>query len=116
MRGWIILWPALALACGQALPVAAGEAEIAAGRKLALEICASCHVVAADEPRPPILSPPAASFADIAAAPDVSAASLRKFLAEPHGLSRRNSLMPPFLMPSSQVDAAVAYLMSLKPR
>ncbi len=116
MKGWIILGPALALACAQALPVAAGEAEIAAGRKLALEVCASCHVVAADEPRPPVLNPPAASFADIAAAPDASAASLRKFLAEPHGVSRRDSLMPPFLLTRSQVEAAVAYLMSLKPR
>jgi mono/diheme cytochrome c family protein len=116
MKGWIVLGSALAFACGQARPLAAEEAEAAVGRKLALEVCASCHVVAADQSSPPALRPPAPSFADIAAAPAVSAETLRKFLSEPHDASRRDSAMPPFLLPRSQVEAAVDYLLSLKRR
>ncbi len=116
MKGWIVSGLALALVGAEGVPASGQEADVAAGRKLALEVCASCHVVAADQPRSPILNPPAPSFADIAAAPGVTAASLSKFLAEPHGTTRRDSAMPPFLLPHSEVAAAVAYLVSLKPR
>ena len=115
MRGAFASGLATLLVAG-ALPAFADDASVAAGRKLALEVCAKCHVVAPDQPRAPVLDPPAARFADIAAAPDVTADSLRRFLAEPHGASRRDSAMPPFLLPSRQVEAAVAYLVSLKPR
>lgn len=115
MKGWIASGAGIALVLAGALPASAGEADVAAGRALALEVCARCHVVAPDQPRAPILAPPAPSFADIAASPGVTAASLRKFLAEPHGASRRGGAMPPFLLPRGQVEAAVAYLVSLEP-
>ncbi len=114
-----LFFPALVLAlAGTGVgPACAEEAqEVGAGRKLALEVCASCHVVAPDQARAPVLNPPALSFAEIAARPDVSDASLRRFLAEPHGDPRRMSGMPAFLLPPSQVEAAVAYLLSLKPK
>jgi len=88
-------------------------AMIEAGRQLALEVCARCHVAAAGQP-PPVLRPPAPSFADIAAQPDVTEASLRVFLGRPHGEQRRLSTMPPFALSPSQADAVLAYLLSLK--
>jgi mono/diheme cytochrome c family protein len=107
---------ALALGFARVVPACGQEADVAAGRKLALDVCASCHVVAPDQARAPVLNPPAPSFAEIAARPDVSDASLRRFLAEPHGNPRRMSNMPAFLLPPSEVEAAVAYLLSLKPK
>ena len=41
---------------------------------------------------------------------------MRRFLAEAHGETRRNSAMPAFLLPGSQIDAVVAYFLSLKPK
>jgi mono/diheme cytochrome c family protein len=110
---------ALALAIPLAAIVPASGQEggaVATGGGVALKICARCHVVSADQPRAPILTPPAPSFSDIAARPDVTEASLRRFLVEPHGEQRQLSAMPGFLMPGSQIDAVVAYIMSLKPK
>jgi cytochrome c len=89
---------------------------VAAGRRLALEVCARCHVVSADQTRAPVLNPPALGFAEIAARPDVTEETLRKFLSEPHGEARRTSAMPAFLLPAPQVDGVVAYLLSLRPK
>ena len=105
---------ALALA-GMGSGAADDAAMIEAGRELALEICAKCHVVAAGQP-PPVLRPPAPSFSDIAARPDLDEAWLRAFLSRPHGGERRMSAMAPFLLSASQADQAIAYLMSLKPQ
>jgi mono/diheme cytochrome c family protein len=116
MKGWITSGLALAIVCAAAFAAAAEEAETAKGRKLALDVCAPCHVVAPGQLRPPLLNPPAPSFVDIAATPAVTADSLGRFLAEPHGASRRDSAMPAFLLPPSEVHAAVAYLISLKSR
>jgi len=116
MKSSFISAAALALAVARVVPASGQEADVAAGRKLALEVCASCHLVGPDQARAPVLNPPAPSFADIAAKPDVSEASLRSFLVEPHGDPRRMSAMPAFLLPPSQVEAAVAYLLSLRPR
>ena len=109
---------ALSLSVGLAgiAPALAQEARIADGRAIALRVCAICHVVADDQAVPPTLKPPAPSFADIAARPKVTEAFLRDFLTKPHGQARALSAMPGFLMPSYQADAAIAYLMSLKPK
>jgi mono/diheme cytochrome c family protein len=108
---------ALALPLAWVIPALGQEAgTAAAGRKLALEVCASCHVVAADQARAPILKPPAPGFSEIAARPDLTEASVRRFLAETHGETRRNSAMPAFLLPGLQIDAVVAYFLSLKPK
>jgi len=93
--------------------VANEASAIEAGRQIALAICAKCHVAAENQPAP-ALRPPAPSFNDIAAEPDVTEESLRVFLGRPHGEQRRMSIMPPFVLPASQVDAVVAYLLSLK--
>jgi mono/diheme cytochrome c family protein len=50
--------------------------KIADGREIALKVCASCHVVVGDQVQPPTLKPPAPPFAEIAARPNVTEASL----------------------------------------
>ena len=97
-------------------PALGQEAKIADGRTIASRVCATCHVVADDQAVAPTLNPPAPSFADIAARPNVTEPFLRDFLMKPHGQARALSAMPGFLMPSYQADAAIAYIMSLKPK
>jgi len=107
----------LLLAVGGIVPASGQKAKaVGEGREIALRICAICHVVADDQAVPPTLKPPAPSFAEIAARPNVTEASLRDFLMKPHGEARATSAMPGFLMPSHQADAVIAYLMSLKGR
>ncbi len=106
----------LSLAPEGLAPALGGEGKIAEGRALALRVCAACHVVADDQIVAPTLKPPAPPFAEIAARPNVTEAFLRDFLTRPHGAARTSRAMPGFLMPSSQADAAIAYLMSLKPK
>ena len=108
---------ALALPLAAVIPALGQEAgTAAAGRELALEVCATCHVVSADQARAPVLKPPAPAFSEIATRPDLTEVSVRRFLAEAHGQARRNSAMPAFLLPGSQIDAVVAYVLSLKPK
>ncbi len=97
-------------------PALGQEAKIADGREIALRVCAICHVVAEDQAIAPTLKPPAPRFSDIAARPDVTEAFLRDFLTKRHGQARVTNATPGFLMPSYQADAAIAYLMSLKPK
>src|SRR5579863_460782 len=104
----------LSLAPGGIAIALGGEGKIAEGRAVALRVCAVCHVVADDQAVAPTLNPPAPRFAEIAARPNVTVAFLRDFLTRPHGAARTSTAMPGFLMPSSQTDAAIAYLMSLK--
>jgi hypothetical protein len=60
MRKPLLAAQALALAFAGIVPASGQEAgTVAAGRRLALEVCASCHVVSADQGRAPILNPPA---------------------------------------------------------
>src|SRR5690348_17831317 len=105
----------LSLAPGGIAPALGQEGKIAEGRAVALRVCGACHVVADDQAVAPTLNPPAPPFAEIAARPKATEAFLRDFLTKPHGDARTSSAMPGFLMPSSQADAAIAYLMSLRP-
>jgi hypothetical protein len=53
------------------------------GKRLALRICANCHVVAPDS-RQPILEPPAPSFESIAQRSTTTADYVRTFLTTTH--------------------------------
>jgi mono/diheme cytochrome c family protein len=106
----------LSLALLGIAPALGQEAKIADGRAIALRACAICHVVADDQAVAPTLNPPAPNFTEIAARPNTTEAFLRDLLTKPHGQARALSAMPGFLMPSYQADAAIAYLMSLKPK
>jgi mono/diheme cytochrome c family protein len=92
---------------------AAHRGTVEAGRRLALQTCDSCHIVATDHQIPPaaILSGP--SFYDVANKADTTAQSLAAFLAVPHpyGRTRRISGLKP-----AQIDDLVSYILSLKGR
>ncbi len=111
-----LLVPALfaaAVAAAHAQPSQADS--VAAGRDIALKICANCHVVASDQEAAPLLKPPAPSFAEIAARTETTEASLREFLADAHGAARRSSKMPAFMLGEFQIAPLIAYLQSLRP-
>ena len=79
--------------------------DIRQGRRLALDICASCHAVRASE----TLSPDAAapSFRAIAHTPGMTAAGLA------HGLPPHHS-MPYLILSGQQVRDVSAYILSLQ--
>ena len=105
---------ALALASGDRSRERAGGGDCR-GRPQARARClrrnqAFTQIRFAADPHPPALAS-SRSHCDA-----VTEASLRKFLAEPHGETRRNSAMPAFLLPASRVDGVVAYILSRKPK
>jgi mono/diheme cytochrome c family protein len=88
------------------------EGDVQKGHQLAAAICAICHVAAADQPYPPIMKPPAPSFASIAQRTDAEA--LTKFIATTHrGLDTPKGMPNPELM-DYQVKQVVAYILSLR--
>jgi mono/diheme cytochrome c family protein len=82
----------------------AQAADIAHGEQLARRWCASCHVVAADQPQPTSEAPP---FATIARRPDFDANRLAFFLLEPH------PKMPSMSLTRSEAADIAAYIGSL---
>ena len=108
-----------ALAAGAAFAQvgnAAGNAadEVRKGHQLAALLCANCHVAAPDQPFPPILNPPAPSFASIVARKDFDAEAVAKFITTTHrGLDNPNGMPNPYLV-DYQVKEIVAYLLSLR--
>jgi mono/diheme cytochrome c family protein len=102
-----------AAAADQTAP--SGDAE--AGRKVALNVCANCHVVAADQKAAPWLNPPATPFLTIANRPTAKAERLRGFVAGDHPSMASPGQMPAPRLTAAQVDDVVAYLLTLrKPR
>jgi mono/diheme cytochrome c family protein len=105
---------ALALASTLALTVPAAAqdmmtGDVAAGERLALTVCAQCHVVAERQPHP---NPPVAnvpSFFELAARNEVTPFWLRAFFRTPH------RAMPDLILKPAEVDNIIAYIMSLKP-
>jgi cytochrome c553 len=101
-----VMWPTEALA-----------ASIAAGRQLAENVCATCHVIGGEQPMDPILQPPAPAFAAIAARPGLSASDLRQMLSTRHWQGREDVLrMPDLILLERQQRDVAAYLLSLRPR
>jgi mono/diheme cytochrome c family protein len=86
------------------------------GHRLAVKICAACHVVAADQPDPPILQPPAPRFAAIAKRPAATADWLRNFIETTHTTLRTPNNMPNPQLTDDQAAAVISYILSLKPK
>jgi mono/diheme cytochrome c family protein len=87
--------------------------DVRQGKRLALLICANCHIVARDQPFEPILRPPAPSFESIAQRSIINADALQTFLtttqrdiSNPHG-------MPNLQLVDYQIKALTAYALSL---
>ncbi|MGE5365832.1 MAG: c-type cytochrome [Betaproteobacteria bacterium] len=86
--------------------------DVRKGHFLAAHICAICHVAAADQAYPPIMKPPASSFASIAQRMD--AEPLKNFMATTHrGLNNPKGMPNPQLM-DYQIKQLVAYILSLR--
>jgi mono/diheme cytochrome c family protein len=100
--GW--LGGALALIAGQGgaqdLP-----GDPAAGARLAKEVCATCHVVAADQATDPGIGP---SWLEVAGHPATTALSLRAFLQTPH------ATMPNLMLTPEEKDDVISYILTLK--
>lgn len=76
-----------------------------AGRKLANDVCAACHVVEPGlEPRSDIDAP---AFPDLAKQPGITALSLRVFLQTPH------ERMPDLRLSPDETDDVIAHILSL---
>lgn len=91
---------------------ASAQNDVRKGHFLAAHICAICHVAAADQAYPPIMKPPASSFASIAQRMD--AESLKNFMATTHrGLNNPKGMPNPQLM-DYQINQLVAYILSLR--
>jgi cytochrome c len=80
------------------------------GFQLALKVCEDCHIVADGRrrPKPPAVGAP--SFFELAKERRVTAFYLRAFFRTPH----KN--MPDLMLPRSERDDVIAYILSLKPQ
>ncbi len=88
--------------------------DVQAGHRLAIIVCANCHVAAPDQPNNPILRPPALSFASIAQRTSVTADWLQNYMKTTHrGLDNPNGMPNPELL-DSQIKQVSAYLLSLR--
>ncbi len=88
--------------------------DVQQGHRLAIEICAYCHVAASDQKITPTLRPPAPSLASIAQRPNISADSLQAFLRTTHGGEGARTGMPNPELLDSQIKQLAAYLLSLR--
>jgi mono/diheme cytochrome c family protein len=104
----LLLGAALALP-GNALAQQMHEPDPAKGKRLALELCSGCHVVAEDQARPAIDVVPA--FATIANRFDTTEFRLRVFLRDtPH------PVMPNFVFTEDELDDLISYILSRRTR
>ncbi len=87
---------------------------ISAGHALSLEFCASCHVVAADQQKPPLYPDAPPSFAAIATQRATTTASLRRFVRTTHPSIAAPLKMPGVQVTDDQLDQIVAYIISLR--
>jgi mono/diheme cytochrome c family protein len=98
--------------CGQKKPV---DGSAAAGRDLALQACTGCHIVASDQPYPPIYKgkgrPP--EFKEIANRPNVSAAWLHNYLGSLPVIPKAGQMANPDLS-EQELRAVSAFIMTLR--
>jgi mono/diheme cytochrome c family protein len=95
----LFLWAGTAMA--QGLP---GDPE--AGRELAQEVCAVCHIVSEDQLHDPGVGAP--TFFEVVDHPSVTALSLRVFLRTPH------ATMPDLMLSPDETDDIISYILTLR--
>ena len=100
MARWVLIIPLLTLPLAAMAQSAGGDPRI--GRRTAATLCVPCHQI--DETRRD--GPP--SFVDIALMPSTTALSLKVFLRSSH------NEMPDLIVPGSEIDDLIAYILSLK--
>ena len=88
--------------------------EVQKGHRLAITLCAICHVAAPDQSFSPELTPPAPSFASIVRRRTFNSAWLTHFMTTTHrGLDRPSGMANPELM-DYQIKEIVAYMLSMR--
>lgn len=91
------------------------KAAIARGDHVARLVCSACHVVATGQEFPPMLEPPAPSFADIANRPGMTAKTIRHFILTTHWDQKTIPMtMPNLMLMPEDASALAVYIMSLK--
>lgn len=90
-----------------ALVAAARAQDLQQGRRLAFEVCASCHAVLAGQVLSP--APEAPSFEEIAATPGMTAAALNFWLT-----AHDHPSMPRIKLSRDEVRDVSAYILDLK--
>jgi len=115
MRSVLVWLIALYVAVCPALGQEGGSADdVLNGRKLAVLICANCHVAAREQANEPTLRPPAPSFESIAQRKTINADWLKTFMTTTHrGLDNPNG-MPNAELLDYQVRQVTTYLLSLR--
>ena len=88
--------------------------DVQEGKRLAVLICANCHIVARDQPFQPILQPPATSFETIAQRRTTNADSIQKYLTSTHRDISNPKGMPNSQLQDYQIGPLTAYLLSLR--
>jgi mono/diheme cytochrome c family protein len=115
MRRLSVHWLVPVIMALASAAAAAPAGEVRAGKELALQVCAYCHVVGADQPVPPTLSQPTPSFQDVANRPATNARSLRRFITTTHWDARTSPMtMPNPMLMDEDVNQVVAYILSLR--
>lgn len=108
---------ALAMAACLTANVSAEDANVVAGRELAVEVCSVCHVVAPNQEFAPRLGQVTPSFMEIANNPNTSADSLRKFITTTHWDERTIPItMPNPMLYGDQIPQVISYILSLRKR
>jgi len=88
--------------------------EVQKGHRLAVAVCAICHVAADDQETHPLLQPPAPPFKEIAQRKDLDGATLEKFLTTTHRDLVTQKGMPNLNLADFQAKQVAAYLLSLR--
>jgi mono/diheme cytochrome c family protein len=104
MKGLTVL--AAAMTLGLAGGAAAQDADIAAGRAYAAEVCAACHAVQAGELESPLFE--ATPFQDVADTPGMTELALSVWLQSSH------PTMPNIVLEQDDMRNVIAYIRSLE--
>ena len=83
--------------------------DLAAGKALAVQTCAACHLVGTAQ-KEPDRSKHAPAFATVANMPSTTGRSLYVFLHTPH------PSMPNLVLSGKEADDVIAYILSLRTR
>jgi mono/diheme cytochrome c family protein len=88
--------------------------DVQQGHRLAVIVCANCHVAARDQLFQPILQPPAPSFESIAQREGLTSEFIQTFLATTHRDITTPQGMPNPQLLDFQTRQMAAYLLSLR--
>jgi len=113
MRRVLYFVAALTIA-GNARGQALDPNDVQAGHKLAISVCANCHVSASDQREEPILRPPAPSFVSIMQRKDITAEWLEEFIKTSHRTIDNPKGMPNPMLLDVQIKQVTSYLLSLR--